>query len=223
MCEDVENKQSLMGPHLFLVLIPPQTRNVLRTIQIGRLQWQIMAATSSKAVREITRAYRDVDARGSDGGIWKRRLRNATAGLKLLFHLKFEFHCWFMINQQEFWKTLMKKLKSAKLHHALRRVFDTQSLVSYRPQIFGACMTQAVVIWYHKGSARLCWQWRENENIPESHLCFRKLSFGIINSWILCVCLRKIRVNRSIIFCFIVLQNQSPRLLLTIYGRRKFS
>ena len=27
-----------------------------------------MAATSSKAAREITRAYRDVDARGSEGG-----------------------------------------------------------------------------------------------------------------------------------------------------------
>ena len=37
----------------------------------------------------------------------------------------------------------------------------------------------------------------------------------------MCVCLRKFLVNCSGSFCFIVLQNQSPRFLLTIPGRRK--
>ena len=75
-----------------------------------------MAATLSKAAREITRAYRDVDARGSVGVIWLRRLRNAIAGLKLLFYLIFAFNGCFVINEREFWKTLMKKLRYAKLY-----------------------------------------------------------------------------------------------------------
>ena len=60
--------------------------------------------------------------------------------------------------------------------------------------------------------------------ICQSHIfVLVTLYFGAINFRILCVCLRKFRVNRSGSFCFIVLQNQSPRLLLTISGRRKFS
>ena len=60
--------------------------------------------------------------------------------------------------------------------------------------------------------------------ISQSHIFVReKIYFDIINFRILCVCLRKFRVNRSGSFCFIVLQNQSPRFLLTISGRRKFS
>ena len=79
-------------------------------------------------------------------------------------------------------------------------------------------------VWQHEGSVRLYWQCgRGNENIPESHLYSSKLSFGIINSSILCVYLRKFLVDRSSSFCFIVLQNQSPCLLLTISGRRIFS
>ena len=56
-----------------------------------------MAATSSKAAQEITRAYHDFDARMSQRGIWLRRLRNVIAGLKLLFYLIFAFNCCFIL------------------------------------------------------------------------------------------------------------------------------
>ena len=58
--------------------------------------------------------------------------------------------------------------------------------------------------------------------ICQSHIfVLVKLYFGAINFRILCVCLRKFRANRSGSFCFIVLQNQSPRLLLTIFWKEK--
>ena len=55
--------------------------------------------------------------------------------------------------------------------------------------------------------------------ISQSHIFVRvKLSFGIIISRILCVCLRKFHVNRSGSFCFIVLQNQCVGLIFAEFA-----
>ena len=114
----------------------------------------------------------------------------------VLFNIRIFNGC-FVINQQDFWNTLMKKVRYAKLHFV------------YHP---GDWVRQD-----YADNAR-------EMKIYQSHIFVRvKLYFGVINFIILCVCLRKFRVNRSGSFCFIVLQNQSPRLLLTISGRRKFS
>ena len=55
----------ILMPQIFDV-----TANENARYKRNEFEWLIMAATSSKAAREITRAYRDVDERGSEGGIW---------------------------------------------------------------------------------------------------------------------------------------------------------
>ena len=92
----------------------------------------------------------------------------------------------------------MKKLRYICEVISLRRVFDTSKFQQD----------------YAENTGEI--------KISESHIIVRvKLSFGIIYSRILCICLRKFRVNWSGSFCFIVLQNQLTPSLIDNFWKEK--